>query len=101
MHPGQPVRFRCGEWKWAQELAEATGHAPDDIEPVGNPISCEFCGAGDVKATHDRPVTAWRAARPPQSFTSCGPRVASRQSALADGQRDRAIAELRKPVEYY
>jgi hypothetical protein len=68
VNPGQPVRFRCGECdivfdlvvdtEWAQELAEATGHAPDDIEPVGDPIMCPFCGASDVRATHDRPVTA-------------------------------------------
>jgi hypothetical protein len=61
--PANPIRFACGDCQvvfdmcvaptseWAEEIDEADFEGGID---VGEPSVCPFCGAAELKPTHDR-----------------------------------------------
>jgi hypothetical protein len=63
MTPGETVRFACGDCgivfdlgvapvsEWAEEIDEADFDGPLE---AGEPGVCPFCGAAELKPTHDR-----------------------------------------------
>ena len=68
MKPAVTTRFACGdcqavfdlslapESEWSEQFDRNDYDDPVDIEPT----VCPFCGAGELKALHDRPLRTRR-----------------------------------------
>ena len=59
MKPNETIRFACGDCQIVFDICVAPGsewadELEHDIEEVGEPTVCPFCGAVELKATHDR-----------------------------------------------